>query len=144
VFCWYVRKIEWEHIHSPEDWKAFFGRGGEHVVNLVRTEVLRRNRRALLVFGDGHNRRQTEDTFDADMKPLLTLRGLIEQDHPGSVFSIWTNTTAPLTLLDETVSSWPVPHLAVIRGTTLGRMNFSDRVLQELLLATAQRPTSVY
>ena len=66
-----------------------------------------------------------EDAFDADMKPMMTLRNRIEQDDPGSVFSIWTNTTVPLKLLDSSASYWPVPHLVPLSGTSLGRLNFS-------------------
>ena len=117
--------IEWEHVHTPQDWIAWNGRGVAHVANLVRTEVLRRNRRALLVFGDGHYLRKMEGAFDGDRKPMLTLRNQIERDDPESVFSIWTNTTAPLELLDNSVSSWPVPRLVAMRGTNLGRLNFS-------------------
>jgi hypothetical protein len=116
--------IEWENVYTPQDWIAWNRRGGVHVANLVRTEVLRRNRRALLVFGDGHYLRKMEDAFDGDMKPMLTLRNRIERDDPESV-SIWTNTTAPLELLDDSVSSWPVPRLVAMRETNLGRLNFS-------------------
>ena len=117
--------IEWENVRGPQDWISWNGRGVEHVADLVRTEVLRRRRRALLVFGDGHYLRKMENAFDGDKKPMLTLRNRIERDDPESVFSIWTNTTAPLELLDSRVSSWPVPRLVATRGTDLGRLNFS-------------------
>ena len=60
-----------------------------------------------------------KDAFDGDMKPMHARRNRIERDDPESVFSISTNTTAPLELLEHRVSSWPVPRLVVMRGTML-------------------------
>jgi hypothetical protein len=118
--------IEWENVRSPQDWLAWNNQRVVHVANLIRNEVLGRNRRALLVFGDGHYARKMENAFDGDKRPMLTLRNRIEQGrHPDSVFSIWTNTTVPLALLDSSASSWPVPHLVALRATALGRLNFS-------------------
>ena len=106
--------IEWENVRTPQDWIAWNSRRVVHAANLIRTEVLQPRRRALMVFGDGHHQRKMEGAFDADMKPMLTLRNRIEQDEPGSVFSIWTNTTVPLELLDSSASYWPVPHLRTL------------------------------
>lgn len=117
--------IEWENVRTPLDWIAWNSRRVVHAANLIRTEVLQSRRRALLVFGDGHYQRRMENAFDADMRPMMTLRNRIEQDDPDSVFSIWTNTTVPLELLDSSASSWPVPHLVVLSGTSLGRLHFS-------------------
>ena len=93
--------------HAAGNWIVWNSRRVVHAANLIRTEVLQRRRRAVLVFGDGHYQRRMEDAFDADKKPMMTLRNRIEQDDPGSVFSIWTNTTVPLELLDS-ASYWPV------------------------------------
>ena len=117
--------IEWETVRTPQDWIAWNSRRVVHAATLIRTEVLQPRRRALMVFGDGHYQRKMEGAFDADMKPMLTLRNRIEQDEPGSVFSIWTNTTVPLELLDSSASYWPVPYLVPLSGTSLGRLNFS-------------------
>jgi hypothetical protein len=63
--------------------------------------------------------------YEEFFRAIRTVRNRIERDDPESVFSIWTNTTAPLELLDSRVSSWPVPRLVAMRGTDLGRLNFS-------------------
>ena len=118
--------IEWENVRTPQDWIAWNSRRVVHAANLIRTEVLQPRRRALMVFGDGHHQRRREGAFDADMKPIMTLRNRIEQDDPGSVFSIWTNTTVP------TGTPRPAAHLTGRFRTSFprakpafGRLNFS-------------------
>ena len=81
---------------------------------LIEREVLGRKRRALLTYGSGHFVRRTA-TFS-----LVTL---LERNAGVKVFNIWSAVTA-LGSLQAGADSWPVPSLALVRGTPLGISNF--------------------
>jgi hypothetical protein len=49
---------------------------------------------------------------------------LLERAHT-RVFSIWTNVGAELSKMQADVASWPVPSLARLRDTTLGRIGMA-------------------
>jgi hypothetical protein len=115
--------VHWEEIATREDLQPWIGRRDSHSAKLIETEVLRKNRRALLIYGDGHIRRHEEWMQDGRGAFAPTLTGLVER--AGSkVFSIWTNTTVELERIQHDVASWPVPSLTILRGTRLGRVNF--------------------
>lgn len=79
------------------------------VANLVVRESVAKKRRALIVYGDMHYRR----SHKASLITHLENAGV-------NVFSIWTTTAAGLSAWQSDAYSWPVPSLAVIRGTALG------------------------
>lgn len=76
---------------------------------LVQREVLARQRRALLIWGDGHLQRRP-----------ASLVGMLEARAGIRVFSISTNTSVDLRNLEPAVAGWPVPSLSMLRETTLG------------------------
>jgi hypothetical protein len=55
-----------------------------------------------------------------------TIVSLLEHAAPPvKVFSIWTNTTADLQMLQPDVRMWPRPSLAMTRGTVVGAVDFT-------------------
>jgi hypothetical protein len=114
--------IEWEKVKSSEDLGAWIAKRDSHPAALIRNEVLAKNRRALVIYGDGHLRRDNEWARDAAGHPFPTLTGLIEQD--AKVFSIWSNTTVQLERMQADIASWKIPSLTILTGTRLGTLNF--------------------
>jgi hypothetical protein len=111
--------IDWDRLKTADDHKAWVadpassrdGFGAE----LVRREVLAKNRRALALYGAGHFFRKVQD------RSLVTLL----EGSQTKVFTIWTNAAFELSTAQADVASWPVPSLALLRGTALGRTNLS-------------------
>ena len=87
-----------------------FGNRDIFPAGVVQREVLAKRRRALLIYGDGHLKRNRTPPSVVD---------LIERAG-AKVFSIHTNgDNADLEELQPNISRWPVPSLTLIRGTVL-------------------------
>jgi hypothetical protein len=113
--------IEWSAVRTREDvgrWLALRG----HVVEVIKREVLSRNRRALVVYGDGHFRRYSKwRGLDGPAHPTLLNR---IEGAGTKAFAIWTNTTVELERMQKDIAAWPIPSLTIIRGTRLGALDF--------------------
>ena len=84
-------------------------------MDVIKQEVLSKNRRALVLYGDGHLRRYSKwRGTDGPAPPTLLNR--IEGEG-AKAFAIWTNTTVELERLQEDIGTWPIPSLTIIRGT---------------------------
>jgi hypothetical protein len=107
--------IEWERLNSAEDYKVWEAREPSDRdwfgADLVRREVLAKNRRAIALYGAGHFFRKVVN------RSLLT----ILEGSQTKVFTIWTNAAFELASAQPDVRTWPVPSLALIRGTPLGQ-----------------------
>ena len=83
-----------------------------------------RGRRALVVYGQGHlPRRQIAANYDMAAWQAQTVVSLLERDHSARIFNVWTLLDEGVEL-PEAVTSWRVPSLAALRGTTLGARDF--------------------
>ena len=111
--------IEWERLKTADDYKAWEAQPtsdrDRFGAELVRREVLAKNRRALALYGAGHFFRRVVS------HSLVTLL----EGSSVKVFTIWTNAAAELSSLQPDVQTWPVPSLAHVRGTPLGRTGLS-------------------
>jgi hypothetical protein len=89
-----------------------------HAADMIQREILARQRRALLIFGDMHvTRRPT------------SIVGRLETDAGVRVFNIRNATRRSyesLLALQPDASSWPVPSLAIVAGTVLTQREFGD------------------
>jgi hypothetical protein len=112
--------IDWQSIRTHSEAVEWIGRRG-HVIDVIKQEVLPQNRRALMVYGDGHFFRYGRWVGTSEATPTLVNR--LEQ-HGIKTFSIWTNVTAQLERMQRDIASWPTPSLTVLRGTRLGQLNF--------------------
>jgi len=95
-----------------------------YVANVIRREVLDKNRRGLVIYGRGHGIRMHPTGRD-DADEERTLVTILEQTGT-KVFSVWGHRCADLARLQPSVSSWPAPSLAMIRGTTLGVADYAS------------------
>jgi hypothetical protein len=116
--------IDWDSVRTPEEVTKWIGERDRHAADLIRREVLAKNRRALVVYGDMHFRRKnvTEHT-SGGWAP--TLVGLLESTAATRVFTIWTNTITELAEVQADVAAWRAPSLAIVRGTVLGGKDFN-------------------
>jgi hypothetical protein len=126
--------LDWSKVHSAADYQKLFHRLDNSTVAIIQREVLARNRRALIVYGDVHfwrknaywplpDREKAEKDFSATPNSIVAL---LEKDG-AKVFSIHTNADAGVDFskLQPDVASWRAPSLALLRGTTLGAASFA-------------------
>ncbi len=98
--------IDWTQIQTREQWLKFADQRDAHAAKVIEVEVLRRGRRALLIFGSGHVMRDTP----------ANLSGLIP-----NLFVVWFHSSGwGLDEIEPRLRPWPVPSMAAMRGTWLG------------------------
>jgi hypothetical protein len=106
---------------------SMYGRNA-FAADLIRKEVLARNRRALLLYADGHLLRKGEETVPDWMvvkrKPEEPLVSQLEKTHPGVIFNIGAPTHADLGKFEPSVANWHVPSIVLLKDTTLGAAPF--------------------
>lgn len=111
--------IDWATVRTHGDVARWPPLRDTHAADLVAREVLSQNRRALVIYGDGHFRRHSR-WIGAPPNP--TLLNLIERQGTRA-FAVWTNTTVEVERMQRNIASWPVPSLTLLRGTKLGALN---------------------
>ena len=121
--------IDWERIRSREEIRQLsvvnplFDRD-RYPADLIRREVLAKQRRALVVYGAMHlQRRNLLFNYEPLESGAPTIVSLLESAGATKVFSIWVN--ANLEKLQADVASWGKPSIAIIRGTVLGAADFT-------------------
>jgi hypothetical protein len=84
-----------------------------HPVSVIRREVLAKRRRALVIYGLGHSMRGG----------YSNIVGLLEQRFNTKVFVVAAPIAHDLQSAQLSVSTWPIPSLALIRGTVFGPLD---------------------
>jgi hypothetical protein len=105
--------IDWDRMKTQDDMRAWHASPSSSrdgfADDLIRREVLTKNRRALLLYGAAHLfRRVVHQSIVTRLEPQTP------------VFTVWTNAATELAALQPDVATWPVPSLTKIRGTILG------------------------
>jgi len=124
--------IDWGRIKSETDLRKI-DRPDSFPVGVIQREVLDKGRKALVIYGGLHylrknlywqhpDRQRAERDFNAPVDSIVTL---LEGNHPGSIFSIYTNTNADLTKVGANAASWQAPQLVILRGTEFGAASFT-------------------
>jgi len=113
--------IDWDTVRTPGDLARWIGLRDTHAADLIAREVLSRNRRALVIYGDGHFVRHRR--WGGSLAAVPTLLNLIERQGTRA-FAVWTNTTVELERMQRNIAFWPIPSLTRVRDTKLGRLNF--------------------
>lgn len=112
--------IEWARMQTPNDFTKWDAKPTSDrdwfAADLIRKEVLRKNRRVLALYGSGHFFRKV---VKQSLVTLLEKGGT-------RVFTIWTNAAADMSVMQPSVGSWPMPSLTHIRGTVLGRVGLAE------------------
>jgi hypothetical protein len=117
--------IDWDGVQTFADVLKWGDQRETFAADLIRREVLSKQRRALVVYGLMHFQRKNERTNYATADFLT---GLLESDGATKVFAIWTvgRDHTDLKALQTDVSTWPVPSLAILRRTGLGALDFAS------------------
>jgi len=116
--------IDWENVTSPQDHRRWIELRDFYPADLIRRQVLDRGRRALVIYGQGHlQRRQIVSNYDMSTWQAQTVASLVERDAGVRIFNVWTLFNMNAELADS-IASWHVPSLAIMKGTTLGARDF--------------------
>src|SRR5437764_7061558 len=106
--------IDWENIHTPAEFRKWLELRDSYPADLIQKEVIATGRRALVFFGGGHlQRKQQLTNYVMDDPIAQTVVSLVERAGI-KTFIVRHGTDT------EGMSGWPVPSLAILRGTTLG------------------------
>jgi hypothetical protein len=106
--------IEWEHVQTAADFRKWLERRDSSGAEVIRRESIAKGRRVLAIYGGGHLQRKQQATNYVMNHPLAeTVISLLDRA------GVATFVVSTVSLRDE-VRSWPVPSLALIRGTPLG------------------------
>lgn len=103
--------IDWAQVRSVEDYRKWLLQRAVHPADVIRREVLGRNRRALVIYGDGHFQARTE-------RPGRSLAALIESSGV-TLFNV-TSAFGNVTPFQPNVASWRAPALTMLAGTAIG------------------------
>ena len=115
--------IDWSVIKSVPELVKWAEQRDAHAVDLINREVIAKNRRALLIFGDGHfPRKSIRSNYQRDdLGPLVDRLG----DNPAAkIFTIYSETSTDLAKIQPDIASWTAPKFVLLKGTTLGATDF--------------------
>jgi hypothetical protein len=133
--------IDWDVIKTAEDVRRF-GERDRSPAEIIQREVLAKQRRALVLYGDLHLIRRNPNTPPPNDPQgwALSIVGLLERAGATKSFTIRTVAgSVDLETLQSDVGGWPRPSLAVIRGTVLGAESFSFYFPRPLVAGTTDR-----
>jgi hypothetical protein len=117
--------IDWDNITSRDDLFRWVELRDTYPADLIRRQVLERGRKALVLYGQMHaQRRQALSNYDMSARQSQTVASLLVADNNTRVFNVWAFFDSEF--VPDGVSSWPVPSLAVTKGTSLGATDFSS------------------
>ena len=117
--------MDWDNIRSPADYRKWVVQRDSYPADLVRREVLTRNRRALLVYAPGHLlRKEILTNYDMSNWQAQTIVSLLERDGHTKVLTM--RISGPVTRWQADTASWPAPTFTFLRGTLLGAPDFDD------------------
>jgi hypothetical protein len=112
--------IDWERLTTVDDYKTWVAEPSSDRdwfgAELIKREVLAKKRRALMLYGAGHFFRKVVSQSIVTNLEASRIK----------VFTIWTNAAFELSTMQPDVQSWPVPSLALLRGTPLGKTGLAD------------------
>ncbi|MGH9238018.1 MAG: hypothetical protein ACRD3G_08250 [Vicinamibacterales bacterium] len=103
--------VDWTSIRSADEIDANYTQRDRHPATVIQQEVLNRNRRALVVYGEGHL--LTSGRVGAD-----TLVDILQRESKARIFTI--SNGYPDLARFQNGASWPVPGLVMVKGTTVG------------------------
>jgi len=110
--------FDWSRVGSMADYNAQPQRNDAFVARRIRTEVLARRHKALLLYGEMHLLRRPPAGAPESIVSALEKDGT-------KVFSIYTNALVDLAAMQGDVAQWAMPSLTMISGTSLGAPPFA-------------------
>jgi hypothetical protein len=117
--------IDWAKVNTRVDFLKWLEMRDSYPAAVIQTEVLAKERKALVVYGQIHaQRKNILSNYAVEDPRMQTIVSILTAVSSARVFSVWTENN--LARLDPTVSRWTVPSLAELRGTHLGSIDFAD------------------
>lgn len=117
--------IDWTVVRSRDDHFKWLSLRDSYPAALIVTEVLAKQRRALVVYGHLHfQRKNVFSNLEMSDWRMQTIVSLLESSTPAAIFSIW-RFADEVRAVQPDAASWPAPSLAVLRGTTLGAVDIT-------------------
>jgi hypothetical protein len=107
--------IDWDRVGSWDALREWQKDRSGHAAALIKREVLGKDRRALVVYGDVHLWRHT---------PSPGIVSQLERAGETRAFTVSINVERDLRLLQADAASWPVPSLAMVDRTEIGADDF--------------------
>jgi hypothetical protein len=108
--------IAWEFVRTRSDLRRWNMARDPHADAVLKRESLSKNRKALVIYGDGHFQGRG---FQAD-----SLTNLIERG--GTRMVTISTQYGGLIKIQPSVASWKTPSFAMIRDTTIGRKFYAQ------------------
>ncbi len=106
--------IEWEHVSTRDDFQKWLAQRDSFPAEVIQREVVAKGLHAIVYFGGGHlQRKQQLSNYEMDDPLEQTVTSLVERAGT-KAFVIRAG------MERDGMSGWPVPSLALLRGTTLG------------------------
>ena len=111
--------IDWAKVKSPEEWGRISDARDPFEAALIGREILRKSRKALIVYGAGHVYRNMTDLAPRNLISLL------DREFPGRVYSVvrlsgvYTETAR----LERMIRSVERPVLLPLQGTAFGDLD---------------------
>ncbi|MEU4248923.1 hypothetical protein AB0F15_16080 [Amycolatopsis sp. NPDC026612] len=104
--------VDWSRVHAPADLEPFLDRDAS-IVSVVKTQVLQRHRKALMLFGLGHL------THDGGSGAVAQL----EREYPGAAYVVADHRgfTSDNARLEKQLGPWPA--LVPLKGSWLGSLD---------------------
>lgn len=126
--------IDWSKITSAEELEEAWNAVGDRnscPVEIIRREVLAKQRRALVVYGGMHLLRKNlcwqaknQEPANHQFSPLPDGIVSLLESQGVEVYSVWVPIFVDLASLQPDVNFWPTPSLVHIHGTPLGEACF--------------------
>jgi hypothetical protein len=116
--------IDWDHIRSRADYRKWDVQRDSYPADLVQREVLARNRRALIVYANGHLVKQEILTnYDMSSWEAQSIISLLEAGGT-PVFTVRAG--GDLSQWQADTASWKPMSLTLVRDTVIGAVDFSE------------------
>jgi hypothetical protein len=103
--------IDWASIQNADQINAYYPQRSPNAATVIQQEVLKKNHRALVVYGEGH-------LLSSEPLGRNTLVTILKRESKAPIFTI-SNGYPDLSRF-QTNATWPVPSLIMVKGTTMG------------------------
>ncbi len=109
--------VDWSTVRAGNDVGRWTVQRDAHAVMVIEREVIAKNRSALVIYGGGH-------LFRAGRRLVALLEAAIHRRVFTIVTPIMPSANVSLLKARTDLARWPIPSLALIRGTTLDAQQF--------------------
>jgi hypothetical protein len=116
--------IDWHTVKTSADHRKWIEKRDAFPADLIERDILARQRKALVLYGGMHLQRKNLAANYESEGLAETLISRLELATGKRAFTIWPVTD--VTKFQQDTASWPVPSLALLRGTQLGAADFAE------------------